>query len=40
MNNKMLGSKFEKDFMRHLAKLGYWVAYLEGAAHTRSTALR
>lgn len=34
MNNKILGSKFEKDFMKHLAKLNYWCAYMEGAAHT------
>ena len=26
MNNKILGSKFEKDFAKFLANQGYWVA--------------
>ena len=34
MNNKSLGSKFEKDFADFLSKKGYWVHYIEGAAHT------
>jgi Holliday junction resolvase len=34
MNNKILGSKFEQDFAAFLANQGYWVHFLEGAAHT------
>ena len=34
MNNKTLGTKFEKDFARFLANQGYWAHFLEGAAHT------
>lgn len=36
MNNKKLGSKFEKDFAEYLSKKGYWVHYVEGSAHTGS----
>ena len=28
MNNKILGSKFEKDFAQKLSDLGYWVTLL------------
>lgn len=35
-NNKKLGSKFEKDFADFLANQGYWIHYIEGAAHTGS----
>lgn len=34
MNNKSLGNKFEKDFADFLSKKGYWVHFIEGAAHT------
>lgn len=36
MNNKSLGNKFEKDFAIFLANKGYWVHFIEGAAHTGS----
>ena len=36
LNNKKLGSKFEKDFMELLAKKGYWVTFLEGKANIGS----
>lgn len=36
MNNKILGSKFEKDFAEYLSKKGYWVHFIEGSAHTGS----
>ena len=36
MNNKILGSKFEKDFAAFIASKGYWVHFIEGAAHTGS----
>ena len=35
MNNKRIGSNFEKDFAIKLNNLGYWATFLEGAAHTR-----
>ena len=28
MNNKQLGSKFERDFCKVLARLGYWVHFI------------
>ena len=34
MNNQQIGSKFEEDFANFLANQGYWVHFLEGAAHT------
>lgn len=34
MNNKTLGNKFEKDFMKFLANKGYWVHFIENAAYT------
>lgn len=34
MNNQQIGSKFEEDFAVFLANQGYWVHFLEGAAHT------
>ena len=34
MNNQQIGSEFEKDFAKFLANQGYWVHFLEGAAHT------
>lgn len=34
MNNKSLGSKFEKDFAEYLSNKKYWVHFIEGAAHT------
>ena len=34
MNNKSLGSKFEKDFAEYLSIKGCWVHFIEGAAHT------
>ena len=36
MNNKVLGSNFEKDFANFLASKNYWVHFIEGAAHTGS----
>lgn len=36
MNNKKLGSKFEKDFADFLANQGYWVAPFPGKSHTNS----
>lgn len=36
MNNKILGSNFEKDFANFLASKNYWVHFIEGAAHTGS----
>lgn len=36
INNKKLGSNFEKDFMKYMSKKGYWVAYFEGRANIGS----
>ena len=36
MNNKVLGSNFEKDFANFLASKNYWVHFIEGASHTGS----
>lgn len=36
MNNKSLGNKFEKDFIKYLANKRYWVHFVENAAHTGS----
>lgn len=39
MNNKTLGTKFEKDFARFLANQGYWVApFPRKGTHKLSTA--
>lgn len=36
MNNKKIGSTFEKNFMNYLSKLGYWCTFLEGTNHIGS----
>lgn len=36
MNSKTIGNIFEKDFLEHLSKLGYWCTFLENAAHSGS----
>lgn len=36
INNKILGSTFEKDFAEFLSKKNFWVHYIEGTAHIGS----